>query len=114
MTDFFDSEIVREAAREMEELQMKAMQLTLSAPMEGSKEQAREYIDTVRALIQKQQIFYTRMKLSDDPRAKDMARDIEEGAKLLYGWWGTEDVRNLMGLMLSKLDEFEADLEAKG
>ena len=54
------------------------------------------------------------MKLSDDPRAKDMTRNIEDGARLLYGWWGTEDVRKLMGAMLSKLDEFEAELEARG
>jgi len=114
MTDFFDSDIVREEAQQMEALQMKAMQLTLAAPLDGTKEQAQEYIDTVRALIEKQQVFYTRMKLSDDPRAKDMVRDIEEGAKLLYGWWGTDDVRNLMGAMLQKLDEFEAELEAKG
>jgi len=114
MKDFFDSDIVQEEAREMERLQAKAMQLTLAAPLEGTKEQAQEYINTVRALIEKQQIFYTRMKLSDDPRAQDMVKNIEEGAKLLYGWWGTEDVRNLMGAMLQKLDEFEAELEARG
>ncbi len=114
MTDFFDSDIVREEAREMEELQTKAMQLTMEKPLDGTKEEALDYIETIRALIQKQQIFYTRMKLSDDPRAKDMTRNIEDGARLLYGWWGTEDVRNLMGAMLSKLDEFEAELEARG
>ena len=114
MNDFFDSDIVREEAQEMERLQMKAMELTLAAPLDGTKEQAKEYINTVRALIEKQQIFYTRMKLSDDPRAKDMVRNIEDGARLLYGWWGTEDVRNLMSAMLQKLDEFEAELEARG
>ena len=114
MKDFFDSDIVQEEAREMERLQMKAMQLTMEAPLEGTKEQAQEYINTVRALIEKQQIFYTRMKLSDDPRAQDMVRSIEDGARLLYGWWGTEDVRNLMAAMLQKLDEFEAELEARG
>jgi len=114
MNDFFDSEIVREEAREMERLQMKAMELTLSQPLDGSKEQQIEYINTIRSLIEKQQVFYTRLKLSDDPRALDMVRGIEEGAKLLYGWWGTEDVRLLMAEMLKKLDQFEEEIEARG
>ena len=37
MTDFFDSDIVQNEAKEMEFLQMKAMELTLAGPMQGSK-----------------------------------------------------------------------------
>lgn len=114
MTDFFDSDIVREEAKEMERLQMKAMELTLAAPMRGSKEDQLEYIQTVRALVEKQQIFYTRLKLSDDPRAQDMVSQIEEGAKMLYGWWETDNVLTLMRNMLDKLDEFEKEIEAEG
>jgi cell division FtsZ-interacting protein ZapD len=115
MTDFFDSDIVQEEAREMERLQMEAMQQTLAAPLQGNdKETQLEYIRTVRNLIEKQQIFYTRMKLSDDRRAVDMIKEIEQQAKMLYGWWDTEDVRGLMSSMLAKLDEFEKEIEAGG
>jgi len=114
MSDFFDSDIVRKEAQEMEFLQMKAMELTLASPMRGSKEDQIEYINTVRALVEKQQVFYMRLKLSDDPRAQDMVTQIEEGARMLYGWWETEDVFSLMRNMLEKLDEFEKEIEAEG
>jgi hypothetical protein len=114
MSDFFDSEIVRNEAKEMEFLQMKAMELTLAGPMKGSKEDQLEYIQTVRALVEKQQVFYMRLKLSEDPRAVEMCEQIEEGAKMLYGWWETENVLSLMRNMLDKLDEFEKELEAEG
>ena len=37
MSDFFDSDIIREEAREMERLQMKAMELTLAGPLTGDR-----------------------------------------------------------------------------
>lgn len=114
MTDFFDSDIVREEAKAMERLQMEAMELTLSGPFQGSKEDQLHYIKTVRALVEKQQIFYMRLKLSDDPRASEMCEQIEQGAKMLYGWWETSDVTSLMREMLSKLDQFEQEIEAEG
>jgi tRNA G26 N,N-dimethylase Trm1 len=114
MTDFFDSDIVRNEAKEMEFLQMKAMELTLAGPMQGSKEDQLEYIKVVRSLVEKQQIFYTRLRLSDDPRAQEMVRSIEEGAKMLYGWYETSDVISLMREMLEKLDQFEKEIEAEG
>lgn len=114
MSDFFDSDIVQQEAREMEFLQAKAMELTLAAPMRGSKEDQLEYIQVVRSLIEKQQIFYTRLKLSDDRRAVEMCEQIEEGAKMLYGWWETADVLTLMKEMLSKLEQFEKEIEAEG
>jgi len=114
MSDFFDSDIVRNEAKEMEFLQMKAMELTLAAPMKGSREDQLEYINVVRSLVEKQQIFYTRLKLSDDPRAVEMCEQIEQGAKMLYGWWETKNVMTLMRNMLEKLDEFEKEIEAEG
>lgn len=114
MTDFFDSDIVREEAREMERLQMEAMELTLAGPFQKSKEDQLHYIKTVRSLVEKQQIFYTRLKLSDDPRAVEMCEQIEQGAKMLYGWWETADVLSLMREMLNKLDQFEQEIEAEG
>jgi hypothetical protein len=43
-----------------------------------------------------------------------MCEQIEEGAKMLYGWWETENVQTLMRNMLDKLDEFEKEIEAEG
>lgn len=113
MTNFFDSDIVQEEARELERLQMKAMELTLAAPLsDGSKVDQLNYIYAVRELIEKQQIFYARLRLSNDSRAVDMCKSIEEGARMLYGMWETEDVVSLMKNMLFKLDDFEKEILA--
>ena len=113
MSDFFDSDIIREEAREMERLQMKAMELTLAAPLSnGSKVEQLNYLYTVRELVEKQQIFYARLRLSEDPNAVQMCKHIEEGAKMLYGWWETADVRELMQGMLDKLNQFEQEVLA--
>jgi hypothetical protein len=113
MSDFFDSDIIREEAREMERLQMKAMELTLAGPLTaGDKVEQLNYIYTVRELVEKQQIFYMRLKLSDDPSAVEMCQNIEQGARMLYGWWGTEDVSTLMREMLDKLNQFEQEILA--
>lgn len=114
MTDFFDSDIVREEALEMERLQTEAMELALTSPFSEGKEDQLKYISTVRKLIEKQQVFYMRLKLSDDPRAKDIKENIEQGAKMLYGWWETSDVLEMMNEMLEKLDQFEKEIEAGG
>jgi hypothetical protein len=115
MSDFFDSDIVREEAKEMERLQMEAMELTLAGPLSGgTKEEQLYYIKTVRSLVEKQQVFYMRLKLSDDPRAVEMSEQIEQGAKMLYGWWEQENVLDLMREMLAKLDQFEQEIEAEG
>lgn len=114
MTDFFDSDIVRKEAQEMEELQVKAMELTLASAITNAKEDKLEYINTVRALIEKHQVFYMRLKLSDDPRAIEMRRAIEDSAKMLYGMWESENVMEVMAEMLSKLDELEKEVEAEG
>lgn len=114
MSDFFDSDIVREEAEQMERLQMEAMELTLSGPFQKTKEDQLHYIKTVRNLVEKQQIFYVRLKLSDDPRAVEMCEQIEQGAKMLYGWWEQENVLDLMREMLTKLDQFEQEILAEG
>lgn len=113
MSDFFDSNIVMEEAREMEKLQMKAMELTLAAPLsDGNKVDQLNYIYTVRELVEKQQIFYARLRLSDDPRAVDTCKSIEESARMLYGMWESDSVVDLMKNMLSKLDHFEKEILA--
>jgi len=108
MSDFFNSDMVQQAAREMEQLQMKAMELTLSNPLDGNnKIQQLNYLSVVKELIEKQQIFYARLKLSDDPEAIAARKSVEEGAKMLYGGQESNNVTQIMQQMLDKLSYFE-------
>ena len=109
MNDFFNSDMVQQAAREMEQLQMKAMELTLSNPLDGNnKIQQLNYLSVVKELIEKQQIFYARLKLSDDPEAIAARKSVEEGAKMLYGGQEGNNVTQIMQQMLDKLSYFES------
>lgn len=109
MTDFFNSDMVQQAAREMEQLQMKAMELTLSNPLDGNnKIQQLNYLSVVKELIEKQQIFYARLKLSDDPEAIAARKSVEEGARMLYGGQEGNNVTQIMQQMLDKLSYFES------
>lgn len=109
MTDFFNSDMVQQAAREMEQLQMKAMELTLSNPLDGNnKIQQLNYLSVVKELIEKQQIFYARLKLSDDPEAIAARKSVEEGARMLYGGQESNNVTQIMQQMLDKLSYFES------
>ena len=109
MTDFFNSDMVQQAAREMEQLQMKAMELTLSNPLDGNnKIQQLNYLSVVKELIEKQQIFYARLKLSDDPEAIAARKSVEEGAIMLYGGQEGNNVTQIMQQMLDKLSYFES------
>jgi len=108
MKDFFDSDIVQKEAEELEKLQQIAYQIISKNKFgETSKLDQLNYIYTVRELIQKQQIFYTRLKLSDDPRVVDMCSSIEEGARVLYGVWEDGNVISIMTNMLNTLEKFE-------
>ena len=109
MSDFFNSDMVQQAAREMEQLQMKAMELTLSNPLDGNnKIQQLNYLSVVKELIEKQQIFYARLKLSDDPEAIAARKSVEEGARMLYGGQEGNNVTQIMQQMLDKLSYFES------
>ena len=56
----------------MREFEFEAWQLPL--------EEQIDHLETLDDLLEKQQILYTRMKLSDDPRAMEMADNVRKSA----------------------------------
>mgnify|MGYP006278936019 FL=1 len=82
MSGFFQSEIVREAIKEMEELQQRIIQDTFRAPI-MSKEEKKEHVELMRTFLEKQKNLYFRLSLSDDPEALEMKERIQDAAKFL-------------------------------
>lgn len=82
MSGFFQSEIVREAIKEMEELQQQIIKDTFKAPV-MSKEQKKEHVELMRTFLEKQKNLYFRLSLSDDPEALEMKERIQEAAEFL-------------------------------
>jgi hypothetical protein len=110
VSGFFQSEIVREAIKEMEELQQKIIQDTFKAPL-MSKEEKKDHVDLMRTFLEKQKNLYFRLSLSEDPEALEMKERIQEAAEFL-GFKGN-NVNELFSEMentLQRLDKI-AELE---
>lgn len=105
MSGFFQSEIVREAIKEMEELQQRIIQDTFRAPI-MSKEEKKEHVELMRTFLEKQKNLYFRLSLSDDPEALEMKERIQDAAKFLgFDGNNVNELFTEMENTLSRLDK---------
>ena len=77
---FFDSEVVRAEMAEIAELQEEVYENVFKFPR-MSKEEQKYHVCILERLLDKQRVLYTRLSLSDDPAAKKMKKEVEEGAR---------------------------------
>ena len=108
MSGFFESEVVRNAIKEMEELQQEIIEATFSAPL-MTPEQRREHIDLMKTFLEKQKNLYFRLTLSDDPEAVSMKERRKEAAELL-GFSGN-NIDELFATMEETLDRLDTITE---
>ena len=77
---FFDSEVVRAEMAEIAELQEEVYDNVFKFPR-MNKEDQKYHVCILEKLLDKQRVLYTRLSLSDDPAAKKMKKEVEEGAR---------------------------------
>ena len=82
MSDFFASEQVQESITEINRMQEEIYSKIFAFERLSHKEKM-EHVDQLETLLDKQRNFYMRLKLSDDPRAKDMMEQIHKSAQLV-------------------------------
>jgi len=104
VSGFFQSEIVREAIKEMEELQQQIIKDTFKAPI-MSKEEKKEHVELMRTFLEKQKNLYFRLSLSDDPEALEMKERIQDAAKIL-GFDGN-NINELFAEMENSLERLD-------
>ena len=104
MSGFFQSEIVREAIKEMEELQQQIIQDTFKAPI-MNREEKKEHVELMRTFLEKQKNLYFRLSLSDDPEALEMKERIQDAAEFL-GFKGN-NVNELFSEMENTLERLD-------
>jgi hypothetical protein len=105
VSGFFQSEIVREAIKEMEELQQQIIQDTFKAPI-MSREEKKEHVELMRTFLEKQKNLYFRLSLSDDPEALEMKERIQDAAKFLgFDGNNVNELFTEMENTLSRLDK---------
>ena len=68
MSDFFDSEIIQDELKEINELQERIYG-SLFNFSSMSKEDRLHHVEILSDLLEKQRVMYTRLSLSDDPKA---------------------------------------------
>jgi len=106
---FFDSEIVRAEMAEISELQEEVYSNVFKFPSMPKEEQHR-HVDILERLIEKQQIMYTRLSLSDDPEAKKMKEQIIESAKMM-GIPSNTDMNQAFSQMAKMVDVLKKQID---
>lgn len=109
MSNFFQSEIVRETIKELEVLQQEVFEQTLKVPF-MNVEQRKEHIELMKTLLEKQKNLYFRLSLSDDPEAIEMSEKFRETAKVL-GYNASHTISEFFSEMEKTLDRLHKFVE---
>ena len=112
MSDFFDSDIVQDEMETINEMQEEIYSKVFKFP-ELPLEDQLDHLEMLDDLLDKQQVLYTRMKLSDDPRAMEMADNVRQSA-ILMGFPRDIDCNVLFANMRKTLDKVREGLVDTG
>ena len=109
MSDFFESEFVREGLRDIQELQ-KELQKGFMRFSFLTEDEQEEQLGLLEALLEKQYLMYLRMKLSDDPKAQEIVEDMRRSLCLL-GLPETATVEEVFSQMKQTLQNLKEPLD---
>jgi len=82
MSDFFKSDIIQEELSEINRLQEEIYESVISFGM-MSREEKLKHIDKLSILLEKQRVMYTRLSLSDDPKAIKMKENLRKSVAIM-------------------------------
>jgi hypothetical protein len=97
MSEFFQSEIIQEELGEINRIQEKICGSIISFGVMSRKEKL-EHIEMLTDLLEKQQVMYTRLSLSDDPQAVHMKESIRKSVAMM-GFPSGTDMQTLFSSM---------------
>jgi len=89
MSDFFDSNIVQQELRDINELQMSIYKNAMKFGT-FSREDKVDHIEKLTELLEKQRVMYTRISLSKDPEAIDLKKHLQKSVELMGFPEGTD------------------------
>lgn len=109
MTNFFDSDIIQEELRKINELQEQIYGSILTFGM-MSREDKLDHIEKLSELLDKQRIMYTRLSLSDDPSAIQMKENLQKSVALM-GFSPETDMNVLFSSMTKTIESLKTYLD---
>ena len=102
MSSFFDSEIVQDELKVINEIQDKITSEILKFHKMTRSEKA-EHMNLLSDLLEKEKILYTRLSLSDDPDAIRMKEQMTQTSQII-GFGKTTDVLSIFDNMKDVID----------
>ena len=108
MSDFFESPIIKDEMQEIMDIQKELYSVILEFP-KMSDEAKWEHIETIKELLEKQEIMWARIKLSDAPKALEMKKQLEKGSSQLG--FGDKDLGTIFANMKTTLNQVQKNLK---
>ena len=108
MSKFFDYPIIKDEMQEIMDIQKELYSVILKFP-KMSDEAKWEHIETIKELLEKQEIMWARIKLSDDPQALEMKKQLEKGSNQLG--FGDADLSTIFSNMKKTLNQVQKNLK---
>ena len=102
MSDFFDSEIIQEELKEINNLQ-EEIYGSLFNFSAMSNEDKLKHVEILSNLLEKQKVMYTRLSLSDDPKAVEMKENLRKSVAMM-GFPPETDMTMLFSSMKATID----------
>ena len=107
---FFQSELVRGDIQEMVELQQYCFRSAMNFVLLDEQKKL-DYFDALETLIEKQKLFYFRVKLSDDPEAQSVLETMKQSVVML-GATPDTPIEQMFDELLEKVHHMKSQLES--
>ena len=105
MSKFFESEIIRNELKEINQLQQDVYGSMLSFG-DMDREDQIDHIEMLTTLLDKQRVMYTRLSLTDAPDALKMKEQLEKSVELM-GFPAGTDISVLFNGMTQTIDKLK-------
>jgi coenzyme F420-reducing hydrogenase delta subunit len=109
MSSFFDSDIIQDELKEINKLQEQIYGSILTFGM-MNRETKLEHIEKLELLLEKQRVMYTRLSLSDDPKAVEMKENLRKSVALM-GFPPETDMQVLFTSMTKTIESLKKYLD---
>ena len=109
MSNFFDSDIIRDELMRINHLQETIYKSGFQFETMDREEQM-DHIDDLTELLEKQRVMYTRLSLSDDPAAKKMKGELEKSV-LMLGFPPGTDISVLFNGMTQTIESLKSKID---
>ena len=109
MNSFFNSDIIQDELKEINQLQEFIYNSILSFGM-MPREDKLKHIQKMTTLLEKQHIMYTRLSLSDDPKAVEIKENLRRSVALM-GFPPENDMSILFGSMTKTIESLKNYLD---